>query len=112
MPHSQLEEQMTDQVIKFSQQLAHLAKGTTDDALTDDLKDLVKAINDFRKGGEITLKLKLKPIVTTSGEVVMIDVQPEITVKLPKPGQLNTRMFPTYDGELQRLLQCSCNCHP
>ena len=40
-----------DQKTPFSQQLAHLAKGSVDAALTDDLAELVKAINDARKGG-------------------------------------------------------------
>ena len=93
---------MTEQKTPFSQQLAHMAKGSIDAALTDDMADLVKAINDFGKSGSITLKLELKPERGSSGEVVMIDVKPDISVKLPKPDMIGQRMWPTVDGDLLR----------
>ena len=86
----------------FSQQLAHMAKGSVDAALTDDLAELVKAINDFHGKGTITLKLELRPVVGSAGEVLMIDIKPDITVTKPKPAMIGQRMWPTHDGDLLR----------
>ena len=91
-----------DQRTPFSQQLAHMAKGSLDDTLTDELAELVKAINDTRQSGTITLKLELKPKVAANGEVIMIDVKPDYTVKPPAMPLLGATMYPTADGDLLR----------
>ncbi len=93
---------MTDKRTPFSQQISHIARGSLDDTLTDELSELVKAINDTRRGGEISLKLKLKPKVGANGEVVMIDIQPEYQMKPPAMPILGATMYPTYDGDLLR----------
>ncbi len=91
---------MTDST-PFSQQIAHLGKGTTDDELTQELAELVRDIKTHRAGGTITLELKLKPILA-GHEVELIDIVPSIKVKKPKAQRLSTRMFATYDGDLLR----------
>ena len=85
----------------FSQQIAHLAKGTLDAELTQALTDLVKAINDHGKKGSITLTLSLKPEVQ-NGEVKMISIKPDVKVSSPQPQRLSSIMWPTYDGDLLR----------
>ncbi len=85
----------------FSQQIAHLAKGTLDAELTLALTDLVKAINDHGKKGSITLTLSLKPEVQ-NGEVKMISIKPDVKVSSPQPQRLSSIMWPTYDGDLLR----------
>ena len=90
-----------DDEVKFSQQLAHLSKGTIDNELTETLRDLVKAINDHQRGGKITLTLSLKPKVK-QGEVMYVEIQPEIKTEMPKVDRLASFMFPTTDGQLLR----------
>ena len=85
----------------FSQQIAHLSKGTLDAELTEALGDLVKAINDHGKKGSITLTLTLKP-ESVHGEVKMITVSPDVKVSSPQPQRMSSRMWPTYDGDLLR----------
>ncbi len=85
----------------FSQQIAHLAKGTLDAELTQVLTELVKAINDHRKKGSISVTLSLKPEVV-HGEVTMITVSPDVKVSSPQPQRMSSRMWPTFDGDLLR----------
>ena len=85
----------------FSQQIAHLAKGTLDAELTEELTELVKQINENHKGGTITLTLKLKPTIVGQ-DVAYIQIDADIAVKHPKPQRLASHLFPTYDGDLLR----------
>ena len=93
---------MEDKRTPFSQQLAHMAKGSLDDTLTDELAELVKAIRDTRQGGTISLKLELKPKVDSTGDVIMIDIKPDYSVKPPAMPVLGATMYPTADGDLLR----------
>lgn len=85
----------------FSQQIAHLAKGSTDMELTEALTSLVKSINDHQKKGTITLTLTLKPKVH-HGEVKWISIQPKISVTEPDPDRMSSVFFPTHSGDLLR----------
>ena len=85
----------------FSQQVAHLAKGSLDAELTETLTELVKAINERQKGGSITLTLKLKPKVA-NGEVAYVQIDPDVSCTMPKIDRLSSHLFPTYDGDLLR----------
>lgn len=86
----------------FSQQIAHMAKGTLDLELTEELAELVKAIQMHGKKGSITLLLDLKPQMMSSGEVHTILINPKITTAQPQPVRMTSQMFPTGDGDLLR----------
>lgn len=85
----------------FSQHVAALSKGMLDAELTEELANLVKAINENGKKGSISLTLHLKP-ETVQGEVQYIQITPEVKSTLPKPQRVATFMWPTYDGDLLR----------
>ena len=87
----------------FSQQIAFLAKGEINDHLTDEMTELVKAINDFGAAGDITLKLKLKPTIGSTGEVMSISISADISSKRPGPSHAATHMYPAADGDLLRI---------
>ncbi len=86
----------------FSQQIAHLSKGTLDLELTETLSNLVKAINEHAKKGSITLTLSLKPEVI-KGEVKMLKISAEVKVSTPQPQRITSHLYPTYEGDLLRL---------
>lgn len=92
---------MEQNTTAFSQQIAHLAKGTLDAELTTSLADLVKAINDHGKKGSISLTLSLKPEVQ-NGEVKMISIKADVKVSSPQPQRIGSIFWPTYDGDLLR----------
>lgn len=85
----------------FSQQLASMTRGSVDAHLTDQMAELVRAIMETHKGGEITLKLKLKPEVSAH-EVAQITVTPEISTKMPSEKQMPSLFYPTAQGDLLR----------
>lgn len=85
----------------FSQQIAHMTRGQLDANLTEELTNLVRAIMDTHKGGELTLKLKLKPEIHAH-EVTHIAMTPEISTKLPSEKQMPGLFYPTHDGDLHR----------
>lgn len=85
----------------FSQQIAHMSKGSLDSELTEELAELVKSISLHRKKGSITLTLNIKPEVV-QGEVTNVTITPEVKSKRPSPTRLSARMYPTYEGDLLR----------
>ncbi len=91
--------------VPFSQHMATMSKGQVDDCLTDELAELIKAINETGKSGTLTFTLKLKPVLSgnaSGAEVVMVDMHPSYKVETPRHGMISQRMFPTYDGDLLR----------
>lgn len=87
--------------IMFSQTLANMTRGHVDAFLTDEMGELVKAIMETHKGGEITLKLKLKPEIAAH-EVQAITITPEVSKKMPSEKQVPAMFYPSHDGELHR----------
>lgn len=86
----------------FSQQIAHMAKGTLDLELTTELAALVTSIMNHRKKGTLTLTLDLKPELNSAAEVTMVVITPKVQSKHPQPGRISSRMWPTRDGDLLR----------
>lgn len=81
----------------FVQTLDTLRYGELTSELDKNLRELVLACTGANKGGELVLKIKLKP--TKSGAIDLID---EVSMKLPKQDKGTTLMFPTVEGHLQR----------
>lgn len=88
------------QDMPFSQQIAILSRGCTNDELTEELKEVVKAVRATGKSGTITLKLKVSMLNSRDENVVKLT--PNVTTTLPKKPPHETIMFSTADGSLLR----------
>lgn len=84
----------------FSQQLAFLSKGCLDDELTEALADVVKAVRETGKPGEITLKIKVSMLNKRDENAVKLT--PSVKTKQPEMAPYETIMFSTGDGDLIR----------
>lgn len=67
--------------------------------LADALNDMVHASTETGKASELTLKIKLKPVGGSSGQV---ELETDVKSKLPQPTRGKTLMFATPNNNLQR----------
>ena len=67
--------------------------------LADALNDMVHASTETGKASELALKIKLKPLPGTSGQV---ELDTDVKAKLPQPTRGKTLMFTTPNNNLQR----------
>ena len=67
--------------------------------LTDALNDMVHASTETGKVSELALKVKLKPMGGSAGQV---ELDTDVKVKLPQPTKGKTIMFATPQNNLQR----------
>lgn len=82
----------------FAKTLADLRRGQTLVELSNELADLVQAVKETGKKGEICLKLRLTP--SAGGEAVVIE--DAVTMKVPKMDRASTTFFTTEDNLLTR----------
>jgi len=80
--------------------LREIRQGNCLDELSIHLNDLVAAVRETGKAGDITLKLKISP--AGSGKVEAIQVDDTIILKLPELPKPSTLFFTTEDNNLQR----------
>lgn len=73
--------------------------GVLHDELTQKLSQLVAAVQDTDKGGELTLKITVKPASAGEGTVTVAD---KVTLKLPELERHATLYYTTPDHNLQR----------
>lgn len=74
-------------------------KGRTHDQLTQQLAELVAAVQDTRKAGSLTLKLSIKP----AGDIDdMVTVTDSITVSKPEHDRPPSMFYATRDGALSK----------
>ena len=66
---------------------------------TDALNDLVHAVTETGKAGQITLSIKMKPI---GGKAGQIELDTDVKTKLPQPTRGKALLFATPDNNLQR----------
>ncbi len=78
--------------------LAHAVPSVAEEA-TDGLNDLVHATTETGKGGEMTIKIKMRPI---GGKAGQMEIEAEVKTKLPQPTRGKTILFATADNNLQR----------
>lgn len=83
----------------FTDVLRDIRKGKVVDALTDDLAEVVQAVLDTEKAGELTLKLKVKP--QGKGDLCVV-IEAKITSKLPHVDMPEGIFFADLDGGLHR----------
>lgn len=82
----------------FSQLLQQLDYGSLEQDATDTLQDLVHACTETGKAGELTIKLKIKPV----GNTGQMELDADVTAKVPTHTRGKTLMFATPDNNLQR----------
>ena len=83
----------------FTDFFKQLDFGNLEAEATDALNDMVHACTETGKTGELTIKVKLKPIGGKAGQV---ELDADVKVKLPQPARGKTLMFATPDNNLQR----------
>lgn len=81
----------------FLDYLREHRSGLTHAELSEAMQQLVAAVVEERKGGEITLKIVVKP--QGDGAVMVTD---EVKVKLPKPSKGGSLFFVTPENNLVR----------
>lgn len=81
----------------FNDTIVALRYGTLHDDLSNELNNLVAKVSNTMRGGELVLKLKLKP-----GKGGQIEIVDDIVVKAPKEEKGTSIMFATPEGNLTR----------
>lgn len=81
----------------FADVLRDLSGGQTYDDLTLQLGEIVTAVIDTRKAGEITLKLRIAPNGDGS-----VKISSKVTAKAPEANRGETLFFTTSSGSLLR----------
>lgn len=79
---------------KFVEQIPGLSEEAT-----DALNDLVHASTETGKGGEVVIKIKMKPIAGKGGQM---ELETEVKTKLPTLPRGTTILFTTPDNNLSR----------
>lgn len=91
-------EGMIEQPIQ--QVMAELNGGNTMRELSREMKKLVKAVEDTGKVGELTLKIKMRPVARGNSSTLILEDL--ITVKTPQADRAQTVFFSVGNGKLQR----------
>ncbi len=89
-------------VTRFTHHLAYLNKGMLNDELSERLAEVVKAVRDTNKTGQIQLTLKISKLSADEDEDNIV-IAPAINTKIPEPEQPKQVMQSTYDGDLIEL---------
>lgn len=82
----------------FRDFLGEHARGKTHDRLSDALQELVQAVADTGKKGEMTIKVVMKP----AGEQGAFSVTVDPVLKLPKDAAAESLFFVTPDNNLTK----------
>lgn len=85
----------------FAVTLQDLRDGRVHAELSQQFGELVSKVKETGKGGEITLKIKVKP-QGRGGDVDKVIVSDAITVNMPKPERGEDFFWLTEDNELSR----------
>ena len=87
----------------FSIFLAELNEGATHSAITADLAELLRTVQNTGRAGALTIKIKVAPSMRTqSGSVDKVNITADRVLALPKPeGQVDF-FYLTEDGETTR----------
>lgn len=83
----------------FAITLLALNKGRTHNDLSEQLRDLIKAVTNTRKGGKLQLTLAVKPQPGVEGAVL---VTADVRATKPRFDQPASIFYATEDGDLVR----------
>lgn len=87
----------------FNILLAELNDGSTHAALSGDLEELIKTVQNTGRAGSLTLKIKIAPAAQSQmGNVDKITITADRKLELPKPVQPTDFFWLTEDGETSR----------
>lgn len=73
--------------------------GALIDEFSAEYNKLVRAVRKTGKGGEITLKLKVKPAAKNNAD--MVTIEDDVVSKLPRPDRFATLAYTTPEGNTQ-----------
>jgi hypothetical protein len=80
----------------FHQFLGDVRAGELNEELTAKLTELVTAVQNTGKAGSITLRITITPTKSLA-----VEIDDDVSVKLPKLAKPTTLLFPTVEGNLQ-----------
>jgi hypothetical protein len=83
----------------FTDVLRDIRKGKVVDRLGEEMAEIVQAVLDTNKGGELTLKLSVKPQGKGDNAVI---VSAKISTKVPQVDLPDALFFADLDGDLLR----------
>lgn len=91
----------TDRHVRpFAEFLQEQRKGAAHADLSEGLNELVAAVVEHHKGGELTLKITVKPATKGAGNVV--EVTDKVTLKLPEAERGGAIFFADSNANLSR----------
>jgi len=83
--------------------MVELNDGSTHAALSADLAELLRTVQNTGRAGSLTLKVKVAPATrTNSGSVDKVTITADRKLELPKPEQASDFFWLTEDGETSR----------
>jgi hypothetical protein len=85
----------------FAVFLQDLRDGRAHTELSAQMAELIAKVKETGKGGELTLKIKIKP-ATRGGDVDKVTISGAITLALPKPERGEDFFWLTDDNDLTR----------
>lgn len=83
----------------FARTLAELGKGNSLAELSASITEIVQAVRATGKEGKLVYTIRIKPVSSDGGQVVVSD---KIDPDVPKPDRKTTLFFTTEDGDLSR----------
>lgn len=83
----------------FTDVIRDIRKGRVVDAASEELAEVVRAVLDTNKGGELTLKLSIKPQGKGDNAVI---VSAKLSAKVPQADLPDALFFADLDGDLLR----------
>jgi hypothetical protein len=87
----------------FSLFMVELNDGSTHAALSADLAELLRTVQNTGRAGSLTLKVKVAPATrTNSGSVDKVTITADRKLELPKPEQASDFFWLNEDGETSR----------
>ncbi|MFC5524046.1 hypothetical protein [Polaromonas jejuensis] len=87
----------------FNILLAELNEGSAHAALTSDLAELLRTVQNTGRGGSLTLKIKVAPATRNNhGSVDKVNITADRKLELPKPEQPSDFFYLTDEGETTR----------
>jgi hypothetical protein len=86
----------------FNQFLVDLNDGSTHAGLTNDLQELLQAVQNTGRGGSLTLKIKIASASKGGVSVDKVTITADRKLELPKPEQPSDFFWLTDDAEMTR----------
>ncbi len=87
----------------FAHFITELNDGSTHAALSADLAELLRTVQNIGRAGSLTIKVKVAPATRTqSGGVDKVTITADRKLELPKPEQPSDFFWLTEDGETTR----------